>query len=247
MSAVKCDGKDVLAAATEVGVQRWDSSSGTLLQDTEELSPGTIWGLDAYTAGDGRTLLVGAGNDHLVYRWDAVTGARAGVPLAGHRSSVKCVASGSVPGRGALIASGSDDGTIRRWDAATGELIGVSDMVNADILDIDLLASQAGISILTGGDSDGVLHRWDAATGQPLGTPIETGEMVGSLVSVDIAGEPRIIASSESGLVRQWHAVTGLLVDESPVGMSVAVMAGADGRVLLATGTDDGDISLRAV
>ncbi|WP_307865519.1 WD40 repeat domain-containing protein [Streptomyces montanisoli] len=228
-------------------MQRWDLPSGMLLEATEELALGTIWGLDSYATGDGKILLVGAGNDHLLHRWDAESGTKAGAPLAGHRSSVKCVASKAVPGRGTLIASGSDDGTVRRWDAANGEFLGVSKVINADILDVDLLVSKSGVFLLTCGDSDGVLHRWDAATGQPLGAPIETGEMVGSLVSVDVVGEPMIIASSESGLVRQWHALTGHLVDESPAGMSVAAMVQADGRVLLATGTEDGEISLRMV
>lgn len=239
------DGRDVLAAATEVGVQRWDACSGTRLEDTGDLTPGTVWGLDSCVTADGSPLLVGAGNDHLVYRWDPILGTTAGTPLVGHHSSVKCVVAGDVPGPGVLIASGSDDGTVRRWDGATGECVSVSDAIAAEILDLDLLVSQSGISVLTYGDSDGVLHRWDAVSGQPLGEPIDTGEMVGSLASTDVAGEPRVIASSESGLVRQWHAVTGRLVDESHAGMSVAAIALADGRALLASGTEDGDISIR--
>ncbi|MDT0487128.1 WD40 repeat domain-containing protein [Streptomyces doebereineriae] len=246
LSVIKAhDGRDVLAVSTEVGVQRWEARSGIRLEDTSDLTLGTIWGLDSIVAADGSPILVGAGNDHMVYRWDPISGTTAGTPLAGHRSSVKCVAVGDVPARGVLIASGSDDGTVRRWDGATGECVGVSDVINAEILDMNLLVSRSGVSVLTCGDSDGVLHRWDAVTGERLGNPIETGEMVGSLTSVDVADEPRIVAPSASGLVRQWHAVTGRLIDESHTGMSVAAVVLPDGRALLASGTEDGDISIR--
>ncbi len=239
------DGRDVLAVATEVGVHRWDARSGVRMENTDQLTLGTVWGLDSVVAADGSVLLVGAGNDHLVYRWDPISGTAVGTPLAGHCSSVKCVAAGDVPGRGVLIASGSDDGTVRRWDGSTGECFSVSEAVAAETLDLDLLVSRSGVSVLTCADSDGVLRRWDAVSGEPLGKPIETDEMVGSLTSVDVGGEPRVIASSESGLVRQWHAVTGRLIEESQTGMSVAAVALPDGRALLASGTEDGDVSVR--
>lgn len=240
-------GRDILAAATEAGVQRWEARSGAPLTDVDLPRPSTIWGVDSCALGDGRSLLAGAGNDHLVHRWDAVTGAALGAPLAGHHSSVKCVAARTIPGRGALIASGSDDGTVRRWDALTGECVGVGDPVDAEILDVGLTVSRAGMCLLTAADGEGAVHRWDAVTGERLGPALQSGERVGSLATADVAGEPRIFASSESGLVRQWHAITGRLLDVAPAGMSVAAVPVSDGRTLLATGTRHGDISVRAV
>lgn len=241
------DGRVALAAATDSGLQLWDASSGSLRQGPGWLTSRTVWGIDSYAADDGTIQLVGAGNDHLVHRWDAASGATSGDPLAGHRDSVKCVAAEAIPGHDVLIASGSDDGTVRRWDAATGECLSVSEVGNAEVLDVNLLVSRTGASILTCGDSEGAIHRWDAVTARPLGAPIETSEMIGSLVTIEVAGEPTIIASSESGMVRQWHALTGRPIDQSHAGMSVAAMVDTDGRVLLATGTEDGDIILRAV
>ncbi len=66
---------------------------------------------------DGRLLVVGDGNDVLVYD---VSARRVILPLEGHGDTVN----GSVfSDDGRLIASGSTDGTVKLWDAKTGELL----------------------------------------------------------------------------------------------------------------------------
>jgi WD40 repeat protein len=101
--------------------------------------------------------------------------------------------------------------------------------------------------VLTCADIDGVLYRWNAASGESLGQPIETGDRVSSLTSVAVADEPRLLVSSESGVVRQWHATSGRLLDDSIHGISVAALARPDGSIILATGLVDGDIHIRTL
>jgi WD40 repeat protein len=240
------DGKQILAVATENGVQRWDASTGSPLPDTPDLTPGTISSVDSCAMGDGYVMLVGAGNDHLVYRWDAITGTALGAPLSGHGSSVKCVKADRVPGRGLLIASAGDDGTVRLWNGDSGENLRTF-AVGGEVMDIDLFVPRAGIPVLTCADIDGVLYRWNAVSGEPLGQPIDTGDRVGSLTSVAVAGEPRLLVSSESGIVRQWHATTGRILDDSIHGISVTALACPDGSIILATGLADGDIHIRTL
>jgi WD40 repeat protein len=236
-------GRQILAAATDMGVKRWDARTGDLLPGPPELSPGTVWGVATCDLDDGRVMLVGAGNDHLVRRWDALTGTVLGEPLHGHASSVKCVTTGRVPGHGLLIAAGGDDGTVRLWRAADGNALATF-TAGGEVLDVDLLVPAAGEPVLTCGDSEGVLHLWNPVSGERLGHPLETGEMIGSLTSVEVAGEPRLLASSESGVVRQWHATTGRML-QSLRGISVAALSRPDGTVLLATGLENGEIHIK--
>ena len=65
-------------------------------------------------AGD-REVIVSGSDDGTVRVWDAVTGAPAGEPQAGHDGPVRAVAIGRAGDR-EVIVSGSDDGTVRVWE-----------------------------------------------------------------------------------------------------------------------------------
>jgi hypothetical protein len=84
------DGRRILAVSTEDGVERCNALTGVPL-DGVDSSDRTIWGMDAATFPGGRTVLLGAGHNHALFRWDAGSGEQLGAPLRGHETSVLAV------------------------------------------------------------------------------------------------------------------------------------------------------------
>lgn len=85
------DGGQALAIATEDGIEWWNALTG---QRWPELTwdGWTIWAVAEGVSSTGRAVLLGAGHDSVVYRWDPVTGQ----PLGGAESK----------GRGIMTAVG---------------------------------------------------------------------------------------------------------------------------------------------
>ncbi|WP_433893334.1 WD40 repeat domain-containing protein [Streptomyces sp. CA-111067] len=120
LAAVRVAGTGMLiAAAGEQGVDFWDASDGRPLP-WRSAYRGTVWSLAAAYLPGGRAILVGAGHDEKVHRWEVDASARPAPALEGHGAIVTCVATSNLPDGSALIASGGDDGRVLRWDAASG-------------------------------------------------------------------------------------------------------------------------------
>ncbi|MGW2432665.1 WD40 repeat domain-containing protein [Streptomyces sp. NPDC001640] len=243
--AVACPpgGGAVLASANEEGVERLDALTGEELSSPYMEEVSTVWDVDAGVLPGGRHFFVGAGSD--VFRWDSVSGDPLGAPLTGHRGLVMAVT--AVPGRNgtALIAAGDENGVILRWDPKTGDRTG--DPIagsRARIMQITLLVLPTGSTLLIATDFDSTLWRWDASTGESVGEPMSLGSEYRIVASAVVDGGARLFTSGTDNMVREWDAATGELIGIPWAGRAVEVLARADGSMLFATGSSEGDISL---
>ncbi|KAL2137705.1 hypothetical protein VTI28DRAFT_8513 [Corynascus sepedonium] len=148
---------------------------------------------------DGKTL-ASASQDHIVRRWDAVTGAQRQT-MKGHGGSVNTVAFSP---DGKTLASASHDCTVRLWDVITGAyrqiLEGHRDSVNA------VSFSPDGKTLVSASD-DRTVRLWDVATGAHWQT-LEGHR--GSVRAVAFSQDGKTLASaSDDCSVRLWDAATG--------------------------------------
>lgn len=237
------DGRRILAMSTEDGVERWNALTGERLDVPDSFDWITIWDLATGTLPDGRTVLVGASNNHTVYRWDPASGEPLGDPLRGHGTSVMSVGLVHLPESETLIVSGDDAGFLRRWNAVTGDPIGVP--VKGHPSQVNIISPLAGVGrqkLFASSDAEGTICRWDAVTGEQVGEPLTTGADVHVLATACPGLTPLLLAAGPSGRISAWHAVTGEPVDLSLRGLSVATLDQPDGTTLVVTGTSQGEI-----
>jgi WD40 repeat protein len=217
-------------------------------------------------------MVVGAGVDLLVYRWDAATGERIGDPMRSHTNSVQAIAiaAPTVGDAGALIVSGDDHDAWRRWDAATGErlegvLTGETKGVQADR--IATFTTADGDRVAACMNRGGEVRLWDLDNNRMAGLdfrvriddPFEMFSLASLVVGgADMddssAGGRRLLiaagenSTDESENIVVWDAATGERADTHPLtGISVAATQDADGTALVATASRTGTIVIRGV
>ncbi|HKB02681.1 MAG TPA: protein kinase, partial [Gemmataceae bacterium] len=180
----------------------------------------------------GGKVLLSAGSDGQLVRWDPVTGRSIGSPLR-HRGAINGLA---VSRDGAVAATTSADKTARVWDVLAGKPLGQS-------LDHDLESSGLALSpdagmVLTDGATRS-LRRWDRRWSRPVGDPI--GRDWGGLTHFLFSPDGTVIATgNEDHTVRLLDAATGRqLVEPLKHGSTLAALAfRPDGRLLATAGRD---------
>ena len=193
-------------------------------------------------AGD-REVIVSGSDDGTMRVWDAVTGAPAGEPQAGHDGPVRAVAIGRAGDR-EVILSGSDDGTVRVWDAVTGAPAGEPLTGHHNWVSAVAIGRAGDRDIIVSGSDDKTVRVWDAVTGAPVGEPLTGHAFLVSAVAIGRAGDRDILISgSADGTVRVWDAVTGAPAGEPQAGHDDPVSAVAIGRAgdreVIVSGSDD--------
>ncbi|MFF3013679.1 WD40 repeat domain-containing protein [Streptomyces sp. NPDC057939] len=79
--------------------------------------------LAGWTTSEGRSLLA-AGDEHGgIEIIDPVDGSAVGERITAHEGEVRCLLSGTRPGQGPVLVSGSTDGAVRAWDPVRGSLV----------------------------------------------------------------------------------------------------------------------------
>ena len=185
--------------------------------------------------------------------WDPVTGAPVGEPLTGHTGAVASVAFGTGPDGRLLLASGSEDGTVRLWDPVTGAPVGepLTGHTGA-VASVAFGTGPDGRLLLASGSEDGTVRLWDPVTGAPAGRAAHRPHRRGGLGGVrDRPG--RAAAAGLRQRRRDGAAVGPGHRRPGRVSRSPATPArwtrwrsgpAPDGRLLLASGSDDGTVRL---
>ena len=168
----------------------------------------------------GKLVIVSAGEDGTVRRWDAVTGTQIGACLSGHPGWATAVAVTETGGRPVVIV-GARDGTLRRWDLVTGEPIGIPWQTGLGrVYAVSSFAMEGQIVVLASGER-GFSGPWDVASIERVGMLDQVCESGGPLTVTSVGGRPVAVMgglSGSKGTVRAWDIATGALIFDAMPG-----------------------------
>ncbi|NPV65869.1 MAG: protein kinase [Anaerolineae bacterium] len=194
----------------------------------------TDWVRDVAFSPDGR-MLVSAGRDGTIRRWDVAARQPIDPPLTGHTDWINGLAFSP---DGSLLASAGRDRTIRLWDAASGEPIG--DPLVGHAAEVWAIAFSPDGAALVSGDAEGGLLLWNL-TGTPTITRRLEGH-TGAIYAVAFSPDGRLIASAgEEQTIRLWDAASGEALGDPLAAHANWVLALAfspDGTRLASVGVD---------
>ena len=249
------DGQLLLATGSWDGTVRlWDPA--TIAPAGELLTSGGYWSHSVAfgTTADGQVLLASASNDKTVRLWDPVAGIWAGEPLIANVRWVESVAFGTTADGQLLLATCGMDGPVQLWDPLTGTPAG-EPLTGADSVSSVAFGTTADRQLLLATCSGVTVQLWDPVTGAPVGEPLTVrwGGVDSVAFGTTADGRLLLATGSKLGTVHLWDPLTGapaggplncapavgVLTGRGDDGVSsVAFGTTADGRLLLATGSD---------
>ena len=185
--------------------------------------PGGILWLDCDAD---RRIVITAGRDGSVRRWNAKDGALAGQPIekVGYgfkRSSAD----------GKFVVTCDWDGTVRLWNAENGTSVGRVMKHDGGVTGVEF--SPEGKTLITAG-REGTARLWSAEAGTPIGQPMRLPSTV-TAISFSPDGKT-LLAGSADGTAQRWSAEHG-----TPIGqplklegaVRLALLLRPDGKTLL--------------
>ncbi|WP_316745023.1 AAA family ATPase [Streptomyces sp. MK7] len=206
---------------------------------------------------DGRTLLVSAGADGLLHRWDLEQGTPYGAPVATgpadataeRPASVYDVAVVDLRGRQLVVTAGAD-GRPRAWDLREGVPYGAEFTPGTTTVQALAATFLDRRPVLVSAGTDGLLHLWDVESGSRRGLPL-AGHLggVNALSCLDLDDQPAVLSCGDDGTLRLWDLATGLPL-AAPVqahqgwATALACTVTNDGVPVAVTGGQDGTVRL---
>lgn len=224
----------------------WDIGSKSLVW-ASQASPLAIQAI-AFSP-DGR-FLTAAGEEKIIWLWDAENGKPLGNPFIGHQSAITSLAF-SPDSRFLASAEQGSQPLIKLWDMENGQL--VRDFEQAHSASIYRLAFNPTGEWLTSASGDDSLLLWDVNTGRPLSTPLSghSSDVLALAISPD--GQTLASAGTDDTLILwslSWDANSGQfiaqIIGKPLTGHSNNIMDLAyspDGR-FLASGSDDASVRI---
>ncbi|MER7004521.1 WD40 repeat domain-containing protein [Dactylosporangium sp. NPDC000555] len=245
------DGRTLLLAATDEGLERLDLATGEILP--LGAGPVDLYDVTVARLPDGRVLAAGAGYDGDVHRWDAATGERLGPPMPGHSPALRAIATATRPDGNLTIISGDETGALRRWDGATGSPVSAPQRTAAETLTgLTVLTRADNRQVLVGCCDSGLLHQWDPHTGEVLRAPLPVLARADVLQAfLDPAGRPAALVLGENPddshgdlIAVRCDLETGVEPDDLLPQTACAVYVDV-GRTMLVLGEPDGSLVVR--
>jgi WD40 repeat protein/serine/threonine protein kinase len=183
-------------------------------------------------SGDGRSLVTGSA-DHTARVWELTTSAARTAALK-HDAAVISVAL-SLDGKSAL--TGTLDGKAQLWDVARGQPYWPP-LVHPELVSAVAFAPHGGVIVTGCGDNEARL--WDVQTGKALGGSLWHRPSEGTIWSVVLGPDDRLLTGGDDGTARVWSVSRGESVGQALAHQDEvrAVAFSRDGRLAASGGYD---------
>jgi WD40 repeat protein len=262
LTVAEADGVPILVSAhAGGGLRRWTLSDGT--HRGEFAPPGArrrdpVRALAALASAreqvlsdigradvDPREVVVGGGDDGVLYVWNVRTGHLMARTRRGP-APIRAVTVAGVWNGAPLVVTGYEDGHVGGWDPLTGqESIPLTRLSRSGVT--ALVRQNQALALACG--QDGVVRLWDLVANRHHRVLAQHSEGLTSVVIADIDGHDYAVSGGADGSVRVWDfdaqpptnrlsrprsapsPVSALAIDRSGVGSRV-VSAGRDGSVV---------------
>jgi WD40 repeat protein len=180
----------------------------------------------------------------MLWGWDQETPALLNAHrLVGHTGYVKSLAFSP---DGTRLASASLDKSLIVWDTATGAQVGPPLAIHSESVNALVFGAQPANhkSILISGSSDRTIILWDLATRRPVLEPERGDSVTVKDAQRDVSADGNLAAEVDGQSIRLTEARGGAVHTLSgqhtgPVNALVFSPLGPDGKLFLASGSDD--------
>lgn len=240
------NGRPILVAGYNKGLQRWDLASGAKIG--EPLRSGDFSVVRITTALlDGRPIAIACGYmPDPVQVWDLEAGTRICGPLEGHTGLVEGADVAVVDGRAVLLTVGLDH-TMRIWDLADGSPMGEPLAVHS--LDVATTTLDGRPVAVTGGAAESALLVWDLATRTVVGEPLPGhGLHPTEIVATEADGRPIAVTVGHDRTVRLWDLAEGRQIGDvlntHTESLTAVAVADIEGRPVAAAACKDNTVML---